>query len=290
MKKSLFTSLDYVDEGFITYLDKMQIDFPVWLDARYLEYEEPLHLLLTYYYFLNYIADEGVLFGNHRGTLLLASKTITDLLGVYSCSKSGCIHQASTITRSLFETVVATKFIYLDYEQRIDLFYDFKYIEQHQRLQKDQTAIEAYMYEEIERKYQEIKFNYNPKSSWYSKLLLKIIQSDPRLRGKHRKATLRALCDAVDMNEDYDRIYSSLSLTVHGSPVLDHLFVENGNFTAAPVFNSLVFTQSSLAMNYAHKIFCLILERIDNDKALQLIDYSRWLLYASLEITQKNNK
>ncbi|MFC3745731.1 hypothetical protein [Paenibacillus sp. GCM10012306] len=89
------------------------------------------------------------------------------------------------------------------------------------------------------------------------------------------------------MSDDYDRLYGALSLTVHGSPVVDHLFVSKGNFKAAPVFNSLqIKTTSSLAINYAHIVFRHILEKFENQKTKRMIEYSMWLLYASAKIAQ----
>jgi hypothetical protein len=286
---SLFSSLDHVEDEFRLYIEKLQIDFPVWLESQSAEFDDGLHLLLTYYYYMNYIADCGILSGSHQGTLLLASKTTSDLLGIYSCLKSGCVHQSSTLIRSLFETAVATKFIYVDYEKRVNLFYNFKYIEQYNRMLKDPTTIEVYKQAEIKRKYQQFKSDYIPRSSWYCNLLLSIIENSPTLRRKHKRPTLSALCDVIEMNEDYHRVYDSLSLTTHGSSVLDHLFVANGNFTAAPMFTKLIFTEASLAMNYAHKVISPILKEKNNEEADRIIDYSTWLLFASLEIARRNS-
>lgn len=282
-------SLGDVEDGFQLYIQDLELRFPEWLEGQAQENDTSLYLLLTYYYFLNYLADSSTL-DAEQGSYLLASKASTDLFAIYSCLRNGCVHQASLILRSLFETAVTTTFIYDDLENRMQLFMDSKYIEKYQAIKRDSSIIPESEHAEIIRMYRRIKHKYTPRSSWYSKLLLSIIDEDAKLRSKYRKPTFKALCEVVQMNDDYDRLYGSLSLTVHGSPVVDHLFVSKGNFTAAPVFNSLqIKTISSLAIHYAHFVFRHILEKSNNQKAKRMIEYSLWLLYASAKIAQDTN-
>lgn len=283
-------SLGDVEEEFKRYILNIEQTFPKWLEEQNEEHDTALYLLLTYYYFLNYLADSEVLSHADQGSFLLASKTSTDVYAIYSCLKSGCVHQASIILRSLFETAVTTKFIYGDLKYRMELFLNYKYIEKHLAIKKDKRIIPANEHAEIGRMFEQIKHQYNLKSSWYSKHLWGIMEQDSKLKHKYRKANFKALCEVVEMNGDYDKLYGALSMTVHGSPVVDHLFVSKGNFTAAPVFNSMqIITTSSLAIHYAHTVFRYIVEHSENQSAKKMIDYSTWLSYASAKVAKEAN-
>ncbi|MFC3745730.1 DUF5677 domain-containing protein [Paenibacillus sp. GCM10012306] len=146
-----------------------------------MENDTTLYLLLTYYYFLNYLADSSIL-DAEQGSYLLASKASTDLFTIYNCLKNGCVHQASLIFRSLFETAVTTTFIYDDFKNRMQLFMDSKYIEKYLAIKRDSSIIPVSEHAEINRTYHRIKHKYIPRSNWYSKLLLSIINKDAKLK------------------------------------------------------------------------------------------------------------
>lgn len=117
-----FQPMDEVEEPFKKYLENIEPKLKLWIDGQQSSIDDVLHLLLTYYYYFNFVADSRILTGAHHGTLMLASKTATDLLATHLCLSNGCIFQASVILRSLFETAVTTKFIYQDFNARMELF------------------------------------------------------------------------------------------------------------------------------------------------------------------------
>lgn len=165
---------------------------------------------------------------------------------------------------------------------------DYKYIEQYLKMRKDPQTIEKYKHQEIRLKYSQIKNNYDEKSTWYGKLLRSIIANDPRLQRKYQKPSMRVLCDVVDMGDDYDKIYGSLSLSVHGSSTISHLFINKGNFTAAPNFNhKLIHTDASLAVNYANIVLSTLLSSVSQNAAEKMNEYSTWLYYAILKMSQQ---
>ncbi|KRE29648.1 DUF5677 domain-containing protein [Paenibacillus sp. Soil522] len=285
--KSFFSSVGELEDDLLLYLDDIEHKTKVWLEGQSSIYDEPLYLLQTYYFFINFVVDSGILSGKHEVTLMLASKMSNDLFGIYNCLKNGCIHQASTIIRSLFETAVTTRFIFLDFDKRSELFFNYKYVEQFNKMSNDPLIIESHNQKDIRQKYHQVKSHYIPKSSWYSKVLMELIQEDRTLRNKYKKPSFKALCEIVGFKDDYEKAYGSLSLTVHGSSVVSHLFISKGIFSAAPVFNELIYTESALAINYAHKVIAPILEKHENEKALKMIEYSNWLLYAAIDLTRK---
>ncbi|MDJ1473918.1 DUF5677 domain-containing protein [Bacillus sp. LS15-K4] len=281
--------LTKIEKEFASYLEELEEEFDKLLISKSAQYDQPLHLLKTYYMYMCFIADKPFLNKRHPTDKILFAKTSTDIFGIYNCLKSGCIYQALVIFRGLVETNVTTKFIYQDYTHRTQLYYEHKYIEKYQQYEKNPETVREVDIEVITKKYYEIKDKYSRNSFWYTKSLKEIIQKDTKLKSKYNRPTIRAMADVAGMLDEYDSTYSMTSKATHGSSLLEHLFVRENRLTTSPNYDEEWFNNIlGLSVHYAHGILKTILE---NEKLGNTIyvDYSQQLLFYSIYQGHKLN-
>ncbi|MDP9577368.1 UNVERIFIED_ORG: hypothetical protein J2X74_003185 [Bacillus sp. 1751] len=274
--------LTEIEREFSSYLEELDEKFSNVLLDKSTEYDQPLHLLKTYYMYMCFIADKPILNERHVTDKILFAKTSSDIFGIYNCLKNGCIYQSLVIFRGLLESSVTTKFIYQDYVHRSQLYYDHKYMEKYQQYKKKPETVRKADIKTITKKYNEIKDKYSFYSFWYTKLLKEIIQKDTNLKSKHKRPTIRAMADVAGMLEEYDSTYSSVSKATHGSSLLEHLFVQDSRLTTSPNYDKQwIDNIIGLSINYAHSTLKTILE-YDKSENIIYVDYSKQLLFYSV--------
>jgi hypothetical protein len=268
--------IEEVGAEFTTYLQKIQPGIQHFVSQARLSIVHVTSILETYFLFLSFIADSKVLDGCHPSVLGIAAKTGTDVGAILRCLEGGFPFQARTILRSLFEGAITTKFIFDDFEKRIEWFHDYKDYVQFLMINKKPHAILESERHYLAHRFEEIKDRYVPFADWYYKLLIELRRNDPKIP---KKPSIKGLAIAAGMETDYEQMYDTLSLAIHSSPVVHHLFQnETGKYALELKFHrALAKTVIPLTVHYAHQIFELILSRVDKPLARKLILYSRWL-------------
>lgn len=273
------TTIDSIDKEFRPYIDNYHEKFDEWINKEAQTFDDFLYLMKTYYYFMTYTVDKNYLSNAHRATKTLYSKATNDLLAIHNCLKSGSLHQAYTILRSLLETTALTKFIYQKPDQRLDLYYNYRFFE----LQPKFKDMNHPNFNKINEEYLKHKHNYTPYREWYDKELRHEINSKlefKKLRTKN-KMTFKKICIVVGMENDYNLMYSSLSHSTHSTSLLDHLFVSNsGNYSVAPIFKKdKALTTACVTIGFLDSIYKDILAHSNPTASTSLNAYSNWMLF-----------
>ncbi len=273
--------LDEIDGELNDYIQELELRFDEVIQERREESEDVFSFLKHYYMFIGFVADKGVFGKEHDGVKGIVAKISTDLHAILNCLKSGCIYQAGVILRSLFETTVNTSFIYQDFHKRIELYYNYKYVIQYKNLGDDVPISQQNI---IKAKYHQVKNDYTG-LNWYEKELKKVINSRSDLKRKKRKPNLRTMAIITGLEDYYNMLYKTLSFSVHGSSLLDHLFIEDNIITITPLFDTgLINTLSGLTVNCIHTSLVTVLKNSDDVQAEKFIIYLEFLLYSMMEI------
>lgn len=274
-------TLDEIGSELKGYIEELEARFDEALKERGEESKDVFHFLRHYYMFLGFIIDKGIFKDEHDGVKGIITKVSTDLHAILNCLKSGCIYQAGVILRSLFETTLNTSFIYQDFSKRIDLYYNYKYIVQYKNLNDDVPILQQNI---IEVKYHQFKKDYTG-WHWYEKELHKEINSSQKLKREKRKPNLRTMAIVTELEDYYNMLYKTLSFSVHGSSLLDHLFVEDNKITITPVFDTdLINNISGLTVSFVHRTLAFVL-RNKEPEVQKFFIYLEFLLYSIMQIT-----
>ncbi|QGS68110.1 hypothetical protein CV093_04035 [Oceanobacillus sp. 143] len=81
--------LNEIEKEFSNYIQRLENNFDDLLSNKAEEYDQPLYLLKTYYFYMSFIADKKLLNKRHHTDKILCAKTSTDIFGIYNCLKSG---------------------------------------------------------------------------------------------------------------------------------------------------------------------------------------------------------
>ncbi|MBT2656601.1 hypothetical protein J7E81_15385 [Bacillus sp. ISL-18] len=262
-----------VETNFNHYSESLFDGYNKILDLSQSKVRTDIAFLEVYYFFLNFVADEGFLNQRHKTEQILYAKLSSDVFAILTNLSAGCISQAMTILRSLFETTIYAKFISENPEIRLNLYSDFSIV-QKQRLNEQDGRKD----DELKRQYDLIKHKFHLQKQWYTKHLLEIINSNSHY--KNKKPSIRTLSLIVGMQKEYDVLYSVLSHAGHGNSILENVYIQKGHFNAGPVYlpywNELI---ARIAVNYASKCFKSIMLLNSKENILSYIEYSELLSY-----------
>lgn len=224
--------------NFINHIPQLEKELNEILAEEYEYYDEVFDSLLAAYHYFNYIGESNCLNGLDGSITLLYNKTQSDLFSIYQCCRSGCLYQAGVILRSLLETLFITKFIYQDYDDRVELYRGSIHLD----------LFDFLSVEEKESAQDSLKEDYIINRSWYAKLLEQIITSDDELKNKYKnKTSIKALAGVVGMEEEYITFYSFLSKLVHGS-------IGSGSL-------HLINEEMAFHLNFKPEILCMIITK-----------------------------
>lgn len=276
VKKGQKQDLRSVKEEFEYYLSQVEKKFDSMLVKEKNLLDEHVYPVKELYLFINYLVDHNVFNRSHSGTKMFLAKTTSDLLAIYNCLNVGCPHQATQLVRSLFESDMNVQFIHGDFETRMELFYNHKYVQKYEKLNGNNNGqLPQNEYVELERNYNRIQRDYRPRSSWFTKHLEEIIRSDNSLR--NRRASLKTLSQVIGKEDFYNSIYATSSLATHGSSTLDHLFIDNGRFQSGPI-NDLNIIKPIIGSTLLFAIEILKESFADTDiSEEQIISYNHYL-------------
>ncbi|WP_054634848.1 DUF5677 domain-containing protein [Thalassobacillus sp. C254] len=197
-----------LENEFLSYKTKIESIMKKVQEQGAEQYDEKIYFLKSFQLLLSFIAEKGVIDHEHEEVKNIFTKVYHDLGGIISCLEQGYQVAAIPLIRVLFETTVNVKFIYQDFDKRIKIYEEAKFIEQYKRMDKHDLPEEQKVY--IRKNYKRVKNNYDEYKSWYSKYFKQNF-----LKGTKKSANLRQLAKHVGMDMEYEELYGSFSLVSH---------------------------------------------------------------------------
>ncbi|AFH60576.1 DUF5677 domain-containing protein [Paenibacillus caseinilyticus] len=177
---------------------------------------------------------------------ILYSKASLSLLALHQCLSTGLIEDASVILRSLLETRVTLKTLLAENTlERLKLYREFSHVVRWQKLTKDRQDLSngvismeefSKTYEgidiaDIEATYKLVKDNYHPKRPYH--WAWKIFKDETQ----GQNPSFGLLCSKLGFDDEYSRMYSSLSLLAHSVSISEITLARDNLITVAPRFS-----------------------------------------------------
>lgn len=256
--------------------------------------EDTLDFLKGYYIFVNFLVAEKDVFNDMPdGFKVLLSKASLDLFAIYNTVSAGCMSQALTLVRSLFESSVYLTYIDRDYQKHLKYYENYKDFLAYHKWKEEKGSFDfpKEKEDEIVRKYNAIKADYDKRGAWYKHPLLEDMKKHPAFRHQKKKfPTFKAMCIITENEELYKRLYSTMSESVHGSSIIGKLFLnEKDNISIAPNFSTFYTnTTSAFAILFLHNIVSIGLTKQINKGHSEYEDYLNYSkAYADLLISNE---
>ena len=257
--------LENYDQNLSLYYNKVDPILNSYLINGRKRYEKLLKGLYDFYIFMSYQLDEQIIPNDDtidtvRG---LYAKSALTLYAIYTCLYNGLSSEASSLLRCLFEIYLNIKLILIkDSDTRIRLFYNYKYIQQWLSIQKNKELLKEGLIDETrfkevypddlikitEDKFQKIKEDYHPKHPYHWEW--KIFKNDLN----NRNPNISYIAKHLGHKVDYVKIYSTLSISVHSSPLIENIISEGKTKTLSPLFNEHIVHTAFISLDYSGKI------------------------------------
>ena len=283
------------------YIKKTEQPFKNIKIEKQKRYEKHLYNLEYFYFVTNYISSMRFEAKKNEVLINLFTKSALDLYGIFYCLKNGLEIQAQEIARCLYETYLTVELLTKeDIEARLKLFNDFQHVQRGNQLKfHKETDPNADLHsfglsneyiESIEKKYIEVKDNYNPKNpinwAWF-------IFKD-KLK-KNQNPTLLDICKYLgnDYVKEYIITYPTLSITTHPSQILIEYYtnkIDDGCLTVvnSPRYSDLIVSTSSVSLMNCAKITENILKYFKVYNYEELIGFIEYFLYSDSKMN--NNR
>lgn len=191
-------------------------------------YDQSLYFIQTMQLMVSYVAENGYVDHEVKEIKAVITKLFHELGGAYSCLKNGYIHPTNHIMRSLFEQDLSIEYLYKDYDNRIDLYVNYKYIDLYKHM--DGHDLSQDYIDDITEKYRRYYNDYfENRGSWFSKYLVNNLGGG--------SGSIRQLAKHLDREEEYNRTYGSLSAVSHASSSGDVLVSDGDRLMLKPHYN-----------------------------------------------------
>lgn len=278
--------LKYYDAELQQYANKVVAPFNQYLDRSVAPFRPFFKYLFDYYLFLSYCADNGIIKSDEQyaPARVLFAKSCLAYYGVYVSLQNGLPTEAITSLRSLLEVYFNVKLLFeKDTENRLTLFRNYQIVEQWLNIQANKDLVargkmtqemldktySSKMILEIENQYQTVKSDYHPQRPYH--WAWKIFSGGDV---KINNPSIKTIAKHVDLEIDFVKVYSSTSLSVHGSHNLINILEESGSISISPKFSNMIYTDGCLAMDYMSHIFLTIVRyfKFQNPDEIELYD------------------
>ena len=188
------------------------------------------------------------------------------------------------LLRSIFENLLNLEIILKEETQeRLNLYYEYRPVERWINLEENKKLAkksEDYKnkfhlqfpekrIEEIIHDFNKVKDNYNPKRPYH--WAWKIYKNE---LGK-KNPSIKFLCEKVGRLSDYTKIYSSLSISVHGSANIENLIKIGDSITITPRFSEQIYLIGGLSILYISDTIVKIIDYLNIPKKEEIIIYSK---------------
>lgn len=246
-------------------------------------YNKLLKGIFDFYVFSSYLLDNDVIFKNVTSDTIkgLYVKGSLNLFSIYSCLFNGLASEAATLIRSLFETLLTLKLLLItNTEERIKLYDNFKIVQRMNSINSNKKLLELgiidinrfqktypnELVEETNNKYENIKKDYHPRLPyhWAWKIFKDTLSN--------RNPSIFYIAKHLGFHFDYVKIYSTMSISVHSSPLLENIIGDGKTQTLAPVFSKHIERLSFLSLDYMGKIILEILSKYSDESTHYEID------------------
>lgn len=265
----------------VEYTEEMEPAFKAYVKEKRKIHSNIVERLIAFYMFASYLIDEGILKENKENEpiMFLYLRSSLSLLGIHSCLKNGLVTEGAILLRSIFELYVNLKLILeKDTESRIMLYSEYRHIEswlklksKRKLLQEDLISQERFDMtftveetEMIDAKYESIKVNYHPKIPYH--WAWKIFKSGK----KNINPSIKSICVHFGMKKEYDDVYSTMSIVVHSSTLVDNFMKLNGRKTLVPTFNENIKSIGVNGLDLAGRILSEVVDYFNIDEGEDL--------------------
>lgn len=257
-------------------------------DNMIFEQSRPFHdvfkRLFDFYLFSSFLVD-GKIFPKTIPELdtlkALYSRASLSLLSIYRCLSSGLIEDASVILRSLLETRITLRTLLAqDTLERVRLYRNYQFVAQWLKLDRDKKYLsngklsmeqfeESYRginIEEIERRFLQVKDDYNPKNPFH--WAWKLYKDET----KNRNPTTQLLCLKLGLQDDYEYVYTSLSIFAHSESISEITIARENSIIVAPRFSGPINPIAYISAAYTADVINIILDyfKPDNYEEIKL--------------------
>lgn len=267
-----------ISEEFTNYLTIINNNFDVMLNTKRIPYYFSLNKLYKFYIFCSYLLDKNntIPIDNHiRPIINLYCKSANMLFGIYSCLNNGLILESSLILRSIFELYINIKLILeKDTLNRLKLYNEYGFVEKKYQLDANKKLIGKNIISkdtmshidenEIIFNYNTIKNNYKKGEKWWWNIY------------KNRKKngiSLQYVCEDLGCAEDYVKLYSTMSILTHTSPLIRNIYEYGNKILLQPQFNDSTTGIAELSFEYTYKIIYKILSYININNKRDILYY-----------------
>lgn len=255
----------------VEYTEEMEPAFKAYVEEKRKIHSNIVERLIAFYMFTSYLIDEGILKENKENEpiMFLYLRSSLSLLGIHSCLKDGLVTEGAILLRSIFEIYVNLKLILeKDTESRINLYSEYRHIDSWLMLKRKRKLLQddlisqerfnmTFTVEEaelIDAKYESIKVNYHPKIPYH--WAWKIFKSG----NKDRNPSIKSICAHLGIKKEYDDAYSTMSIVVHSSPLVDNFMKLNNRKTLVPIFNENIKSIGVYGLDIAGRILSEVVD------------------------------
>ena len=296
---SLEAIIQKYEEILSEYYKESQIIIDRYIKEKRRPYTKLLKGIYEFYIFCSYLLDEKIIKPSAENDIILGlySKSCLSLYGIYSCLKDGLASEAASLLRNLFETYLNVKLILeFDSDYRIRLFNDFKYVQRYLSIKQNQDLLSKgliteerfektypkQLIDETYNKYDEIKDNYHPKIpySWAWAIF------KDKINGKN--PSVRTIAIHLGEEFDYVKLYSTMSIPVHSSPLIENIIGDGKVKTLAPLFNEHIVGLSFLSLDIVGKVISELLNKYSDTQTTEEINTYMNVYFVSLYENWKN--
>jgi hypothetical protein len=291
--------LQFYDTELQQYANRVVAPFGQYIEKNLAPYRPFLKYLFDYYLFLSYCSDKGMIpaEAKYSPIRVIFAKCCLSYYGVFISLQNGLPTEAVISLRSLLEAFINIKVILeKDTDERLKLFRNFQFVEKWFNIQANlklvsnnvisqvdfDKAFDPKFVSEMDIEYHKIKADYHPvrPHHWAWKIF-----SDGNPNANN--PSIRILAKHVGLELDFVKVYSSTSLSVHGSHNLINTLAEGGSISIAPKFTNMIYTDGCLAIDYMSHVFQMIVRYFKFDNPDELDFYINHFVLAALREAEK---
>ncbi|MBE2256779.1 MAG: hypothetical protein IAE65_11325, partial [Ignavibacteria bacterium] len=269
-----------INSEILNFISKNEAPFYEFVSSERNKYNYSLINLNYYYFITNYISSQRIeALDDDKILFTIYNKAALDLLGIYNCLNNGLEIQAHNILRSLFENYLNCRIIFEinieeEIKKRLKLYREYKYFKRWKHIENcRENNLEVLLSDEkvkqAESEYEKVKENYNFNAKnphWSFKIYNKSLNNFE-------------FSEKFKMIEEYRRIYPSLSISSHNSPLLEDYYAENNVVSNSPKFTTSTISISVLTIDYCKQIIELILDYLKPVNYKDIILHSKNFYY-----------
>jgi hypothetical protein len=247
------------------YANKVMPHFPKYLENQRKPFNPFFKKVFDLYLFSSFLVDSHLFPDDEEitGLRILYAKASLSLFGILTCLENGLVSEGAVLLRSLFEALLNVNLILeKDTDERLKLFYDYRYVDRWNNIRAnkrllsegkttqetfDKTFTSAQL-KETEENYSRVRSNYHPSRPYH--WAWRIYSNET----KGENPSINFIADKLNLAEDYVKVYSSLSISVHNSPNLVNIMQTRKGISLAPNFQKTIYLVGCLAVRYMAEI------------------------------------